>query len=176
MICLGTWKWICTRQLQFGHYLTACRPSGQGFRFFLFLIYFYKKNWLHSLADFVNFIICKVLAGDIDPAVRTHAAFFSVWKKYGFTPEGFNLATFSVQVLCSSCWCVLLLNCFRCIYWIFAICFPSTIIGCCLQLIEELGYPIFCSLWKLQWAHKFPNQVFQLTVDHILIFENNGIS
>ncbi|ONK67370.1 uncharacterized protein A4U43_C06F19470 [Asparagus officinalis] len=39
----------------------------------------------------------QVLAGDIDPAVRTHAAFFSVWKKYGFTPEGFNLATFNVQ-------------------------------------------------------------------------------
>ncbi|KAI3964858.1 hypothetical protein MKW92_031844 [Papaver armeniacum] len=39
----------------------------------------------------------QVLAGDIDPAIRTHAAFFSVWKKYGFTPEGFNLATFNVQ-------------------------------------------------------------------------------
>lgn len=43
-------------------------------------------------------IICKVLAGDIEPAIRTHAAFFSVWKRYGFTPEGFNLATFNVQV------------------------------------------------------------------------------
>ncbi|XP_047311146.1 alpha-mannosidase I MNS4 [Impatiens glandulifera] len=40
----------------------------------------------------------QVLAGDVDPAIRTHAAFFSVWKKYGFTPEGFNLATFSVQL------------------------------------------------------------------------------
>lgn len=39
----------------------------------------------------------QVLAGDIDPAIRTHGAFFSVWKKYGFTPEGFNLATLSVQ-------------------------------------------------------------------------------
>ncbi|XP_038970215.1 alpha-mannosidase I MNS4 isoform X2 [Phoenix dactylifera] len=39
----------------------------------------------------------QVLAGDIDPAVRTHAAFLSVWKKYGFTPEGFNLATLNVQ-------------------------------------------------------------------------------
>ncbi|TVU34929.1 hypothetical protein EJB05_16787 [Eragrostis curvula] len=39
----------------------------------------------------------QVLAGDVDPAIRTHAAFFSVWKKYGFTPEGFNLATSSVQ-------------------------------------------------------------------------------
>ncbi|KAI3978755.1 hypothetical protein MKX01_015930 [Papaver californicum] len=39
----------------------------------------------------------QVLAGDIDPAIRTHAAFFSDWKKYGFTPEGFNLATFTVQ-------------------------------------------------------------------------------
>lgn len=42
--------------------------------------------------------IWKVLAGDIEPAIRTHAAFFSVWKKYGFTPEGFNLATLNVQV------------------------------------------------------------------------------
>ncbi|KAF3778070.1 putative alpha-mannosidase I [Nymphaea thermarum] len=41
----------------------------------------------------------QVLAGDIEPAVRTHKAFFSVWKKYGFTPEGFNLATFNVQEL-----------------------------------------------------------------------------
>ncbi|CAH9136278.1 unnamed protein product [Cuscuta epithymum] len=40
----------------------------------------------------------QVLAGDIEPAIRTHAAFFSVWKKYGFTPEGFNLATLNVQV------------------------------------------------------------------------------
>ncbi|PIA31515.1 hypothetical protein AQUCO_04900074v1 [Aquilegia coerulea] len=39
----------------------------------------------------------QVLAGDINPAIRTHHAFFSVWKKYGFTPEGFNLATFTVQ-------------------------------------------------------------------------------
>lgn len=40
----------------------------------------------------------QVLAGDVDPAIRTHTAFFSVWKRYGFTPEGFNLATLSVQV------------------------------------------------------------------------------
>ncbi|KAE9619141.1 hypothetical protein Lal_00047903 [Lupinus albus] len=39
----------------------------------------------------------QVLAGDIDPAIRTHAAFLSVWRKYGFTPEGFNLASLSVQ-------------------------------------------------------------------------------
>ncbi|KAF0919130.1 hypothetical protein E2562_028436, partial [Oryza meyeriana var. granulata] len=39
----------------------------------------------------------QVLAGDVDPAIRTHAAFFSVWKKYGFTPEGFNLATSTIQ-------------------------------------------------------------------------------
>ncbi|XP_022739361.1 alpha-mannosidase I MNS4 [Durio zibethinus] len=39
----------------------------------------------------------QVLAGDIDPAIQTHTAFFSVWKRYGFTPEGFNLATLSVQ-------------------------------------------------------------------------------
>lgn len=49
-----------------------------------------------TIADGVNY---KVLAGDVDPAIRTHAAFFSVWKKYGFTPEGFNLATMSVQVI-----------------------------------------------------------------------------
>ncbi|KAE8731529.1 Detected protein of confused Function [Hibiscus syriacus] len=40
----------------------------------------------------------QVLAGDIDPAIRTHTAFFSVWKRYGFTPEGFNLAALSVQL------------------------------------------------------------------------------
>lgn len=39
----------------------------------------------------------QVLAGDIEPAMRTHTAFFSVWQRYGFTPEGFNLATSSVQ-------------------------------------------------------------------------------
>lgn len=39
----------------------------------------------------------QVLAGDLEPARRTHKAFFSVWKRYGFTPEGFNLATSSVQ-------------------------------------------------------------------------------
>lgn len=39
----------------------------------------------------------QVLAGDLEPARHTHKAFFSVWKKYGFTPEGFNLATSSVQ-------------------------------------------------------------------------------
>ncbi|BFI23517.1 ER degradation enhancer, mannosidase alpha-like 2 [Marchantia polymorpha subsp. ruderalis] len=39
----------------------------------------------------------QVLAGDVDPAMRTHKAFFAVWKKYGFTPEGFNLATQGVQ-------------------------------------------------------------------------------
>ncbi|RYQ91717.1 hypothetical protein Ahy_B09g097721 isoform C [Arachis hypogaea] len=39
----------------------------------------------------------QVLAGDIDPAIRTHAAFLSVWRRYGFTPEGFNLASLTVQ-------------------------------------------------------------------------------
>ncbi|CAN0887163.1 Alpha-mannosidase I MNS4 [Linum grandiflorum] len=39
----------------------------------------------------------QVLAGDINPAIRTHDAFFSVWRRYGFTPEGFNLATLTVQ-------------------------------------------------------------------------------
>jgi mannosidase alpha-like ER degradation enhancer 2 len=41
----------------------------------------------------------QVLAGDVEPAVRTHKAFYTVWKRYGFTPEGFNLATSSVQVI-----------------------------------------------------------------------------
>lgn len=41
----------------------------------------------------------QVLAGDVEPAIRTHAAFYSVWKRYGFTPEGFNLATLNVQGL-----------------------------------------------------------------------------
>lgn len=50
-------------------------------------------------ASEINYLIFwKVLAGDIDPAIRTHTAFFSVWKRYGFTPEGFNLATLTVQV------------------------------------------------------------------------------
>lgn len=52
--------------------------------------------------DYTVLYLCfsqKVLAGDVDPAIRTHTAFFSVWKRYGFTPEGFNLATLSVQVL-----------------------------------------------------------------------------
>ncbi|XP_037496867.1 alpha-mannosidase I MNS4 [Jatropha curcas] len=49
-----------------------------------------------SIDSFYEYLL-KVLAGDIDPAIRTHAAFFSVWKRYGFTPEGFNLATLSVQ-------------------------------------------------------------------------------
>ncbi|KAK6929875.1 Glycoside hydrolase family 47 [Dillenia turbinata] len=57
--------------------------------------------WLECADPFqVNLILnllVKVLAGDIDPAIRTHAAFFGVWKKYGFTPEGFNLPTLSVQ-------------------------------------------------------------------------------
>lgn len=33
----------------------------------------------------------QVQAGDIERAVRTHRAFFSVWRRYGFTPEGYNL-------------------------------------------------------------------------------------
>ncbi|XP_002985136.2 alpha-mannosidase I MNS4 [Selaginella moellendorffii] len=39
----------------------------------------------------------QVLAGDVEPATQTHTAFFSVWKKFGFTPEGFNLASMSIQ-------------------------------------------------------------------------------
>lgn len=42
--------------------------------------------------------ILQVLAGDVGPAIRTHKAFFSVWKRYGFIPEGFNLAISRVQV------------------------------------------------------------------------------
>lgn len=48
----------------------------------------------HRFFSHVN----QVLAGDVEPAIRTHKAFFAVWKRYGFTPEGFNLATSSVQV------------------------------------------------------------------------------
>ncbi|KAL8120496.1 hypothetical protein AgCh_017611 [Apium graveolens] len=39
----------------------------------------------------------QVLEGYFDPAIRTHTAFLRVWKRYGFTPEGFKIATFSVQ-------------------------------------------------------------------------------
>lgn len=66
---------------------------------------FRKQNLkLHRAIDDISTMIYliifkKVLAGDVEPAVRTHAAFYSVWKKYGFTPEGFNLATLSVQVI-----------------------------------------------------------------------------
>ncbi|KAK1368005.1 hypothetical protein POM88_034097 [Heracleum sosnowskyi] len=51
-----------------------------------------KSGYLHAFWPGI-----QVLAGDVDPAIRTHTAFFSVWKRYGFTPEGFNLATLSVQ-------------------------------------------------------------------------------
>ncbi|GFP86082.1 probable alpha-mannosidase i mns4 [Phtheirospermum japonicum] len=58
------------------------------------MLYLYNDPWYVE----VNMnSAALVLAGDIEPAVRTHAAFFSVWKRYGFTPEGFNLATFNVQ-------------------------------------------------------------------------------
>ncbi|KAF5205796.1 Alpha-mannosidase i mns4 [Thalictrum thalictroides] len=56
-----------------------------------------ESFFLAETETFLNVFRLKVLAGDIDPAIRTHHAFFSVWKKYGFTPEGFNLATFTVQ-------------------------------------------------------------------------------
>ncbi|CAI7853451.1 unnamed protein product [Closterium sp. NIES-54] len=39
----------------------------------------------------------QVMIGDIDRAARSHRAFFSVWRRYGFTPEGFNLAQSAVQ-------------------------------------------------------------------------------
>lgn len=83
-----------------GPYLTVCRHSGLAYRYLICsenfrgiyqLIIFYCK-WKHFP------LFWKVLAGDVDPAIRTHAAFFSVWKRYGFTPEGFNLATLNVQV------------------------------------------------------------------------------
>lgn len=57
-----------------------------------------SKTFHESKTDYSLKWEGKVLAGDIDPAIRTHIAFFSVWKRYGFTPEGFNLASFSVQV------------------------------------------------------------------------------
>eukprot|EP00850_Spirogloea_muscicola_P013748 SM000095S24962 [mRNA] locus=s95:144540:149855:- [translate_table: standard] len=39
----------------------------------------------------------QAIVGDVEPAARTHRAFFSVWQRFGFTPEGFNLATSSVH-------------------------------------------------------------------------------
>ncbi|WJX66225.1 Alpha-mannosidase I mns4, variant 2 [Trifolium repens] len=39
----------------------------------------------------------QALAGDINPAIRTDVAFLSVWRRYGFTPECFNLASLTVQ-------------------------------------------------------------------------------
>jgi mannosidase alpha-like ER degradation enhancer 2 len=33
----------------------------------------------------------QVLYGDFSNAAATHEAFFSVWRQYGFTPEGYNL-------------------------------------------------------------------------------------
>lgn len=84
----------------FGHYLTVCKHSGQAFRYFIY--YLYIINYALSINQ-NRLSFWKVLAGDIDPAIRTHTAFFSVWKRYGFTPEGFNLATLSVQVLYLNC-------------------------------------------------------------------------
>jgi mannosidase alpha-like ER degradation enhancer 2 len=34
----------------------------------------------------------EVLAGNIADAVDTHESFYGVWRRFGFTPEGFNLA------------------------------------------------------------------------------------
>jgi len=34
----------------------------------------------------------EVMAGNLRDATDTHEAYFGVWRKYGFTPEGFNLA------------------------------------------------------------------------------------
>ncbi|GBG76786.1 hypothetical protein CBR_g23002 [Chara braunii] len=39
----------------------------------------------------------QVLVGDLEPAVRTHKAFYGVWRKFGFTPEGYNLGRGAVQ-------------------------------------------------------------------------------
>jgi hypothetical protein len=40
----------------------------------------------------------QVLAGDVERGAQTHAAFYGVWRRFGFTPEGFNLVTQDVQV------------------------------------------------------------------------------
>ena len=34
----------------------------------------------------------EVLAGNVRDGAETHEAFYGVWRKYGYTPEGFNLA------------------------------------------------------------------------------------
>ena len=39
----------------------------------------------------------EVLAGNVRDARATHAAFYGVWRRYGLTPEGFNLAEGRVQ-------------------------------------------------------------------------------
>ncbi|GAQ88520.1 Glycosyl hydrolase family 47 [Klebsormidium nitens] len=39
----------------------------------------------------------QVLAGDVEAAAQTHAAFYGVWRRFGFTPEGFNLVNQDVQ-------------------------------------------------------------------------------
>ncbi len=33
-----------------------------------------------------------MLAGNVRDAGETHGAFYGVWRRHGFTPEGFNLA------------------------------------------------------------------------------------
>lgn len=39
----------------------------------------------------------QVLVGHVGRAVRTHRAFFSVWQRFGVTPEGYSLASQGVQ-------------------------------------------------------------------------------
>jgi mannosidase alpha-like ER degradation enhancer 2 len=39
----------------------------------------------------------QVMVGDLESAVHTHRAFFSVWQHYGFTPEGFHLVKHEVH-------------------------------------------------------------------------------
>jgi mannosidase alpha-like ER degradation enhancer 2 len=34
----------------------------------------------------------EVLAGNIADAMETHESYYGVWRRFGFTPEGFNLA------------------------------------------------------------------------------------
>ena len=43
------------------------------------------------------------MAGNLADARETHAAFYGVWRRYGLTPEGFNLAEGRVQVLVLGC-------------------------------------------------------------------------
>ncbi|EKX45303.1 hypothetical protein GUITHDRAFT_157889 [Guillardia theta CCMP2712] len=39
----------------------------------------------------------EVIAGNLKDASETHSAFYGVWRRYGYTPEGYNLADGRVQ-------------------------------------------------------------------------------